>query len=110
MQEKHLLGPLKGFFMVMKKVKISMKNTEKGPNKCFSQVKKIYPHKQNSRDVGSFMPSRPTYPVLFQMLLCYSADQITYNRIHCRIYCCNSIHLQISNVLYISNVYLYMQW
>jgi len=41
MREKHLLGPFKGFFMEIKKVEISMKNHEKGPNKCFSQVKKI---------------------------------------------------------------------
>jgi len=60
MREKHLLGPFKGFFMEIetflslhcleckegqcrdkKKVEISMKNHEKGPNMCFSQVKKI---------------------------------------------------------------------
>jgi len=41
MREKHLLGPFKGFFMEIKKVEISMKNPEKGPNMCFSQVKKI---------------------------------------------------------------------
>jgi hypothetical protein len=44
MREKHLLGPFKGFFMGIKKVEISMKNHEKGPNKCFSQVKKYPPN------------------------------------------------------------------
>ena len=33
-----------------------MKNPEKGPKKCYSQVKKILSQNlQNSRDVGSFM-------------------------------------------------------
>jgi len=44
MREKHLLGPFKGFFMEIKKVEISMKNPEKVPNMCFSQVKKYSPN------------------------------------------------------------------
>jgi len=40
MREKHLLGPFKGFFMEIKKVEISMKNLEKGPNNCFSHEEK----------------------------------------------------------------------
>jgi len=40
MREKHLLGPFNGFFMEIKKVEISMKNLEKGPTMCFTQVKK----------------------------------------------------------------------
>ena len=54
MRKKHLLGPFKGFFMEIKKVEISMKNPEKGPNMCFSQEKKnIFPPLQNPRDVNS---------------------------------------------------------
>ena len=40
---KHLLGPFKGFFMEIKKVSISMKKPLKGPNKCFSRIKKYPP-------------------------------------------------------------------
>jgi len=55
-REKHLLGSFKGFFMEIETFWISIKNPEKGPNKCFSQVKKISSQTlQNSRDVGSFM-------------------------------------------------------
>ena len=50
------------FLISIKKVLISMKNPLKGPNMCFSQVKKILSQTlQNPRSVGSFMTSWPTY-------------------------------------------------
>jgi len=40
-REKHLLGPFSGFFMEISTFLIFMKNPLKGPNKCFSRIKKI---------------------------------------------------------------------